>query len=544
MNREPVAVDLDAETLLRAAHAALAGGEAELARDRAQMALVRAQNNQDRPHQAKALLLLAHLDRLASRFRAAHDSARQAVLLFRALGDDVGESGALSTLAHAATCLGRNEEAIEAALISVHLAEPNAAVSHKAMLFNYLGVAYLWSRDFAKARRALEASIELAEGSGGTVSAFQPVLNELLAELLSAVSVRYDSGSLPQLTEVMARHDRCDALVRRGDAEGFFKGAQIIGLTTWLLSSAMVRTWCGELDAARELLRRVRAHLAALPNATLAHAFEHWVAAELAWAEHDLPDAVVECSAMVEIGERLEYEQMACLGHMLLSQMYETLNEPARAVEALRALRSREELIRAESLAGRERAAQWHLDLRLLEQNMRRLEGTSKHLERLSLEDSLTGLANRRCFEQTIQSVLTARSTHGAPMSVAFIDVDRFKLVNDRHSHHVGDQVLKAIAAILVQATRENDIAARLSGDEFAVLFQRADAPEAARVCERIGAAVAGHAWSPVAAGLAVTVSIGTATARDDDTAESLLHRADAAMYEVKRASVARNAQA
>ena len=235
------------------------------------------------------------------------------------------------------------------------------------------------------------------------------------------------------------------------------------------------------------------------------------------------------------MAQQLEYEQMACLGYMLLSQIHEQLNEQGKAFEALRKLREREEMIRAESLESRERAVQWHLELRMVERNVQQLEGMSRHLERLSLEDSLTGLANRRCLEQKLHPVLAALSSIGAPMSIAFIDIDQFKLVNDRHSHHVGDLVLKAIASLLLQATREHDVVARLSGDEFAILFQRADEIEAARVCARISAAVAEFAWDGIAPGLKVTVSIGTAGAHAGDSAESLLHRGDSAMYAAKR---------
>ena len=87
----------------------------------------------------------------------------------------------------------------------------------------------------------------------------------------------------------------------------------------------------------------------------------------------------------------------------------------------------------------------------------------------------------------------------------------------------------------MLQATRKHDVVARLSGDEFAILFQRADEREAERVCARISAAVAGFAWDGIAPGLRVTVSIGTAGAHAGDSTESLLHRGDPAMYAAKR---------
>ncbi len=534
-NRDPVAAALEADDVLQPAHAALDGADPERACEIALAALADAEHRRDHHRQAKALLFLAHLDRLGSRFRAAHSRAKQAARLFRSLGDTVGESGALSTLAHASTCLGRNEEAIESALIGVRLAGPVASASHKAMLFNYLGVAYLWSRDFAKAEQALASAIAWAEESGGVVSAFQPVINQVLVEALGAVATRYRTGVLPPLGRMAARHARCEALVQRGASSGLFVGGLAASRAAWLLTSALTRTWTGVPDAAAALLAEARVALGSDSVPTLGHAYEHWVRAELAWSQGRLAEAAAECTVLVDMAQQLEYEQMACLGLLLLSQIHEKLGETGKAFEALRSLREREEMIRAESLESRERAVQWHLELRLIERNVQELEGMSRHLERLSLEDSLTGLANRRCLEQRLDPVLAALSASGAPMSIAFIDIDKFKLVNDLHSHHVGDLVLKAIAAILLQATREHDVVARLSGDEFAILFQRADQVEAARICARITTAVAGFAWDAIARALKVTVSIGTAAAYAGDSVESLLHRGDSAMYAAKR---------
>ena len=246
---EPIAAALEAEDVLQPAHAALDGADPDLAWEIAQAALAEAEHRQDHHREAKALLFLAHLDRLASRFRAAHGRAKQAARLFRSLGDTIGESGALSTLAHASTCLGRNEEAVESALISVRLAEPVAAASHKAMLFNYLGVAYLWSRDFVKAERALASAIAWADESGGLVSAFQPRINQVLAEALGAVATRYRTGSVPPLDKMLAVHARCEALMQRGTSSGLFVGGRAAGLIAWLLTSALTRIWTGASES-------------------------------------------------------------------------------------------------------------------------------------------------------------------------------------------------------------------------------------------------------------------------------------------------------
>ena len=462
-NLDPVAVAVEAEDVLEPAHAALDEADPARACEIALAALADAEQRQDPHRQAKALLLLAHLDRLASRFRAAHGRARQAARLFRTLGDEVGESGALSTLAHASSCLGRNEEAVESALISVHLAEPFAFASHKAMLYNCLGVAYLWSRDFAKAEQALVSAIDWAEATDGLVSAFRPRINQVLVEALGAVASRYRTGVLPSLEKMAASHLRCETLVQRGASAGLFVGGRVAGLSAWLLTSALTRKWTSDPVAAEALLAQARAQRAGFGRPTLGHAYEHWVRAELAWFRNDLGGAAAHCTALVEMAQQLEYEQMACLGYMLPSQIYELLDERAKAFDAFA------------------QAARPQGD------DPRRKPGKPRARRAMAPRAS-----HRRAQRPT------ARGPVAPPRA--------------------------ALAGV-----------ARLSGDEFAILFQRADEREATRVCARISAAVTGFAWDGIAPGLRVTVSIGTAGAHAGDSTESLLHRGDSAMYAAKR---------
>ena len=124
----------------------------------------------------------------------------------------------------------------------------------------------------------------------------------------------------------------------------------------------------------------------------------------------------------------------------------------------------------------------------------------------------------------------------GQPPCVALIDVDHFKQVNDNYSHQVGDAVLRRIAQILKSHVREDDMAARLAGDEFVIVFKNAELRVAQQVCARIAAAVRAFDWSSIAAGLQSSISVGVAAAVPGDTVESLTHRSDAAMYRDKKA--------
>jgi len=118
---------------------------------------------------------------------------------------------------------------------------------------------------------------------------------------------------------------------------------------------------------------------------------------------------------------------------------------------------------------------------------------------------------------------------------VALIDVDKFKQINDNYSHQVGDEVLRNIAQILRSHIREDDMAARLAGDEFVIVFKNAELAVAQQVCQRISDAVRNFDWSSINAGLASSISIGVAAAEPGDTIETLTHRSDAAMYRHKK---------
>ena len=158
----------------------------------------------------------------------------------------------------------------------------------------------------------------------------------------------------------------------------------------------------------------------------------------------------------------------------------------------------------------------------------------SRQFERWSLEDALTGIANRRHFEGALADRLRSSALDGRPVTVAMIDVNQFKAINDTFTHQVGDRVLKTLATVLSSAVRSNDLPARLAGDEFVILFDGASVQTADDVCERVQRAVAGFDWPSIAPGLRVGLSIGVGQAIEGDSVETLLQRSDRSMYAVK----------
>ena len=157
----------------------------------------------------------------------------------------------------------------------------------------------------------------------------------------------------------------------------------------------------------------------------------------------------------------------------------------------------------------------------------------------LSARDPLTGLYNRRQLFLEVGLLLRLARRHGRPLSVAMVDIDRFKSVNDRYFHSTGDTVLEEVARLLSGGVRDSDLVGRYGGDEFVLLLPEVPKSGAAVLCERVRDTVARHDWSALADGLAVTVTIGIAEASAGESVEELLHRADQRLYLAK--SLGRN---
>lgn len=166
------------------------------------------------------------------------------------------------------------------------------------------------------------------------------------------------------------------------------------------------------------------------------------------------------------------------------------------------------------------------------------LENARLHaiVERQALVDGLTGLANRRRSDEMLRLELSRAARLAAPLALVLVDVDRFKSVNDRYGHPVGDAVLRDVAALLADTVREIDVAGRWGGEEFALVLPGTDLTGAARLAERIRASLARR---PIVADdgteLFVTASLGVAAFPDQATEGELISAADGALYEAKR---------
>ena len=155
--------------------------------------------------------------------------------------------------------------------------------------------------------------------------------------------------------------------------------------------------------------------------------------------------------------------------------------------------------------------------------------------EQLAASDPLTGALSRRAIVPLIEKSLKRNARRGIPSCVAMIDLDWFKTINDRFGHVAGDKVLRRVVDCVQQCLRTSDVIGRYGGEEFVLLLQGADELSGARLVKRVRGAVSSADWSDIAPGLKVSVSCGIASIRITDTLDSVLTRADQALYEAKR---------
>lgn len=160
---------------------------------------------------------------------------------------------------------------------------------------------------------------------------------------------------------------------------------------------------------------------------------------------------------------------------------------------------------------------------------LRRLNAALLHL---SNTDSLTGLANRQKLSSCMAEAMIRSHQYDLPFSVMLLDLDSFKKVNDTYGHLAGDAVLQALRSIAANALRPQDTPGRWGGEEFLVLLPETEAAEAEALAEKLRSSVGEYEFSD---GLHCTISIGVAQMRPGDTPDTLVHRADTALYRAKK---------
>ena len=169
-----------------------------------------------------------------------------------------------------------------------------------------------------------------------------------------------------------------------------------------------------------------------------------------------------------------------------------------------------------------------------LRSQKRELEEALQRISQLATHDELTGLANRRHRVTLLGECRERQRRDGTSLSIAMLDIDHFKVINDRHGHAAGDAVLKAFAKSAQRVLRTTDVLARWGGEEFLLLLPGAITEQAQRTTERLRAAVGETSLDDIAVGMKVTFSAGLTACGVDEAIDACVERADRAMYSAK----------
>lgn len=169
-----------------------------------------------------------------------------------------------------------------------------------------------------------------------------------------------------------------------------------------------------------------------------------------------------------------------------------------------------------------------------LRQSHAQIEAMAAQMRELSLRDALTGLHNRRHFDEQCAQFFASAQRYQRPFSVMLGDIDHFKAVNDRFSHATGDEVLRRIGQILQGSMRASDLVARYGGEEFVVAFPEADLQHAHEACEVLRQRVESYPWHEVHPDLRITISMGLSSDTRVDSFHAMLEAADAQLYRAK----------
>jgi diguanylate cyclase (GGDEF)-like protein len=220
----------------------------------------------------------------------------------------------------------------------------------------------------------------------------------------------------------------------------------------------------------------------------------------------------------------------------LALEHYKRFHEVERRLAAeVGAQRARLAVVSLEAeYARRETERYRQLNAELAEAN-RRLKEQALLMDRVSREDELTGLGNRRYLAVRLPLLYEHAVRTGEPLAVLVADVDRFKAINDRFSHAVGDLVLSTVAHLLTAATRPGDLVIRYGGEEFVLVLSNTDHGGALALAERLRRLVQDHDWSVLHPGLAPTISLGVCADVALGSGRRMIDVADQRMYEAKR---------
>ncbi|MCD5316339.1 GGDEF domain-containing protein [Kineosporia babensis] len=536
--------------LLAESATALDSGNCEQGIELAREAYALADDLGDKRAQADALVLLARLLGQAGQHEDCSQVCDQAGKVLTELDDQAGLGQTLVVQALALNEIGLAEEALDSLAVAREIA---ARLNDRPLLFwvlNRIAVVHAGMQDHARAAQFQMRALELAE--------------DLDADARFCIVNNIADNSIGLYRQRLAE-DAPDTATVLEQALGYAERAVELALdptdgTPYRQALAydnhgLLLVLAGRLEAGLESILQARRiarenGFQALELATIYHgasaliergdarqaAEELTVALERATASGELPirmDIALELTRALELTGQFEAALRSHKEHTAVERQLRS------AVAATRARRL-EQLIevdhaRLDAADARTESQMYRARSRQLEAEVQALERVAADLDRRANEDALTRLSNRHHIEAELPRLLAGAAATGQPLSLAVLDLDHFKHINDTWGHQTGDEVLVAVAGLLRRSCRAGDLTGRFGGEEFLLALPGLTEPEAVEVCHRVRRSVQDHDWSSIRPGLRVTISIGVYSAQAGDEVRDLIEHADERLYRAKR---------
>ena len=443
--------------------------------------------------------------------------------LFQTLGSKDGEAAAGAMAAWLLLEVGLSEEAAQEAVKAIAHLDGTSDPAVLAFATNVLGCVFWSCRQIEQALPLCLKAVSLAERTG------DPVTTAWWRVNLAGVHAALGTQALGQ--------------GRAADAAADFAAAMTINQQALDGARRSGDLWCQRLvlcNAAEYLcaagrVEEAAAHLVlfdALPSADNRRSRTQYlftktgVLLQAGRAAEALPLCREALRLAVASGD-IEAKTQS-FRHM--SAIHEHLGAYKEALDCFKQFFAANQMLAADNTQRLARIASVHYDTHSLRQQAEAAEAQVASLVQTVQSDPLTGLPNRRAFDR----MLAGLADLDRPYAIAIVDLDHFKRINDSFSHMVGDEVLKQVGAVLVACVRPGDLAARLGGEEFALVLDGIEATAADRLCEAVRRTLAELDWKRHHAELEVTASIGVAHGSEADTPAAVLALADRRLYQAK----------
>ncbi len=423
-------------------------------------------------------------------------------------------------------------------------------VFEQARFLNNLGVAHERMGDYPGALRYYLKSVELKRKLSeprGLAYSLHNIAHIYLWMEMYPESLNHDQEALQLLENINELRGQASVLNGMGEA-AFRQGDQQKSEEFHDLAISRARKSGDIRELAESLLQRVKCSVflssCALARTMLDEAMQccqtsndrHMQAeimqqsAQLDLLQGKHQQALDTLFELMELAQQTQSNEQLCQAYRLAAEVAQKSARFEEAYQYLARYTELNEQIKGIKVAQQIQAITIPLELKAAKAESELLRLRNQELETLSHFDHLTGLANRRFLQQQM-----SHHWQQGELALLILDIDYFKLINDRFSHTVGDQVLQRLGEILQNCCPEQCLAARFGGEEFVISLPGYKLAQAVYLADSVCKKVRQFSWKQISAELAVTVSIGAAHSAEEKTVDTLLELADSRLYRAKR---------